>query len=108
MVSFLASESLKQQWITFNRLCKVVKKEHRQCSFIYCGTNSVLRPWFEPGSVHVGFVVDGVALGQVFLRVLWFSPVNLIPPLFHYTEKLKNKSSPSQGCTTSLKAAVRP
>jgi hypothetical protein len=28
-------------------------------------------------SVHVGFVVDKVALGQVFLRVLWFSPVNI-------------------------------
>jgi len=25
-------------------------------------------------------VVDRVALGQVFLRVLWFSPVSLIPP----------------------------
>jgi hypothetical protein len=27
--------------------------------------------------VHVGFVVDKVALGQVFLRVLLFSPVNI-------------------------------
>jgi hypothetical protein len=32
------------------------------------------------GSVYVGFVVDKVALGQVFLRVLRFSPVNIIPP----------------------------
>jgi hypothetical protein len=24
------------------------------------------RPWFDPRSVHVGFVVDKVALGQVF------------------------------------------
>jgi hypothetical protein len=24
------------------------------------------RPGFDPGSVHVGFVVDKVALGQVF------------------------------------------
>jgi hypothetical protein len=38
------------------------------------------RPGFAPGSFHVGFVVDKVALGQVFLRVLWFSPVNIIPP----------------------------
>jgi hypothetical protein len=30
------------------------------------------RPGFDPGSVHVGFVVDKVALGQVFLRVLGF------------------------------------
>jgi hypothetical protein len=28
----------------------------------------------------VGFVVDKVALGQAFLRVLRFSPVNIIPP----------------------------
>jgi hypothetical protein len=38
------------------------------------------RPGFAPGSIHVGFVVDKVALGQVFLRVLRFSPVNIIPP----------------------------
>jgi hypothetical protein len=31
----------------------------------------------------VGFVVDNVALGQAFLRVLWFSPVNIIPQLLH-------------------------
>jgi hypothetical protein len=34
-------------------------------------------PGFVPGSIHVGFVVDEVALGQVFLRVLLFSPVNI-------------------------------
>jgi hypothetical protein len=28
-------------------------------------------------------VMDKVALGQVFLRVLRFSPVNIIPPLRH-------------------------
>jgi hypothetical protein len=42
------------------------------------------RPGFDPGSVHVGFVVDKVALAQVFLRVLRFSPVNFIPPVLHY------------------------
>jgi hypothetical protein len=66
------------------------------------------RPGFDPGSVHVGFVVDNVALGQVFPRVLRFCPVNFIPPVLHYTEKRKNYSSSSQGCTISLKAAVRP
>jgi hypothetical protein len=40
-------------------------------------------PGFDPVSVHVRFVVDKVALGQVFLRVLRFSPVNLIPPVLH-------------------------
>jgi hypothetical protein len=29
----------------------------------------------------VGFVVDRMALGYFFLRVLRFSPVNIIPPL---------------------------
>jgi hypothetical protein len=39
---------------------------------------------------QVGFVVDKVALGQVFPRVLRFSPVNFIPPVLHYKEKRKN------------------
>jgi hypothetical protein len=34
---------------------------------------------FAPGSVHVEFVVDKVALGQVFLRVI-VSPAVIIPP----------------------------
>jgi hypothetical protein len=34
--------------------------------------------------IHVGFVVDKVALGQVFPRVLRFSPVNFIPPMLNY------------------------
>jgi hypothetical protein len=38
------------------------------------------RPRFTPGSIYVGFVVDKVALGQVFLRALRFSPVDNIPP----------------------------
>jgi hypothetical protein len=43
-------------------------------------------PGFDPGSVHVGFVVEKVALGQVFPLVLLFSPVRFIPPVLHYTE----------------------
>jgi hypothetical protein len=35
------------------------------------------RPGFAPGSIHMGFVVDKVSLGQVFLRVLRFYPVNI-------------------------------
>jgi hypothetical protein len=45
---------------------------------------------FDPGSIHVGFVVDKVALGQVFPRVIRFSPVNFIPPVLYYKEKRKN------------------
>jgi hypothetical protein len=67
------------------------------------------RPLTAPGSVHVGFVVDKVALGQVFPRVRRFFPVNFITPVLHYTVKWKMKcSSSSQGCTISFKAAVRP
>jgi hypothetical protein len=44
-------------------------------------------PGFDPGLVLVGFVVDKVALGQVFPRVLRFSPVNFIPPVLRYLEK---------------------
>jgi hypothetical protein len=31
-------------------------------------------------SVHVRFAVNEVALGHVFLRVIRFSPANVIPP----------------------------
>jgi hypothetical protein len=61
------------------------------------------RPGFDPGSVHVRFVVGKVALGQVFPRVLQFSPVNFISPVLHYSEKRKkNKSHSSQGCCGAL------
>jgi hypothetical protein len=36
--------------------------------------------WVRVQVNPVGFVVEKVALGQVFLRVLRFSPVNIIPP----------------------------
>ena len=45
---------------------------------------------FDPGSVHVRFVMDKVALGQVFPRALRFSPVSFIPTVLHYKEKRKN------------------
>jgi hypothetical protein len=45
----------------------------------------------NPGSVYVGFVMDKVELGQVFLRVLRFYPVKFTPPVLHYKEKLKKK-----------------
>jgi hypothetical protein len=31
----------------------------------------------------VGFVVDIVALGQVFLTIRQFSPIDIIPPMLH-------------------------
>jgi hypothetical protein len=50
-------------------------------------------------SVRVGFVVDRVAQGQVFLRVL-FSPVSIIPPLLH-----THLSSPLEVCDSPEQAA---
>jgi hypothetical protein len=44
---------------------------------------SLQRPVFARRPVHVGFVVDKVAMRQVFLRVFRFSPVNIILPLLH-------------------------
>jgi hypothetical protein len=44
---------------------------------------SLCRLVLQPRSVHVGFVVNKVALGQVFLPVLSFSPVNVIPAMLH-------------------------
>jgi hypothetical protein len=41
---------------------------------------SPLRSGFAPKSTHLGFVVDKLAMGQVFLRVLWSYPVHIIPP----------------------------
>jgi hypothetical protein len=41
------------------------------------------RPGLAPSKVNVGFVVDKVALGQVFVRVLLFFPVDIIPLLLH-------------------------
>jgi hypothetical protein len=38
------------------------------------------RPGFAPRSIHVGFIVDIVSLGQVFLRVIRVFPVSIIPP----------------------------
>jgi hypothetical protein len=35
------------------------------------------------GSIHEKFLLDKVALWQVFLRVLRFSPVNYVPPVLH-------------------------
>jgi hypothetical protein len=50
------------------------------------------RPLTVAARVHaqvnpVGFVVGKAALGQVYLRVLRFSPVNIIPSWAPYSRK---------------------
>jgi hypothetical protein len=47
------------------------------------------RVGFAPRSVHVGFV-GKVALGEVSLRVFWFSAVSINPPLSVFTHTTKN------------------
>jgi hypothetical protein len=71
------------------------------------------RPGFDTGSVHVGFVVHNVALGQVFPRVLRFSPVNIIPLVLHYLEERKKRiifitgfQNKPQGCGASVASAA--
>jgi hypothetical protein len=41
------------------------------------------RPGFARVSIHVGFVVDKVALGQIFLLVLRVVHVGIISPVLH-------------------------
>jgi hypothetical protein len=56
--------------------------DHASLSYLVAGLS--LR-WFglNPRPDHVGFVVDGVTLGQVFSRVLWILPIFVIPPMLH-------------------------
>jgi hypothetical protein len=47
------------------------------------------RAGFDPGSVHLGFEVGKVALGQVFSRVFRSSLVIFIPVVLNYWQKDK-------------------
>jgi len=38
---------------------------------------------FDSRLVHAGVVVDNVTLVLDFFRLFWFSPVNIIPLMFH-------------------------
>jgi hypothetical protein len=57
---------------------------HRpECGVVVTGLSS-RRPGFDSRSVNLGFVVDKVALGQVFFpAVLRLSPVRMIPLVLH-------------------------
>jgi len=46
------------------------------------------RPMFDSKPVHVGFVVDKVVQGEVFLRVLRFSLGSIFPPKLHILTNL--------------------
>jgi hypothetical protein len=49
----------------------------------YDARRTLLRAGFDARSVHVGFVVDMVLVGKVFLEVRWFFPVRIIPSVLH-------------------------
>jgi hypothetical protein len=73
------------------------------------------RPLTAEARVRSGFVVDKVALGEDFPRVLRFSPVNFIPPVLNYTEKQKKLitfitglHNKPQGCGASVASAAGP
>jgi hypothetical protein len=69
---------LRQRYEQFN-ISLVVVHQYRLLPADF----SPPRPGFASRLFHVGSVVGKVALGQVFLRVLRFSPVSIIPPLLH-------------------------
>jgi hypothetical protein len=51
---------------------------------LLCGTNCILKIRLSNfTSDHVRFVVDKAAMGQIFLPVLRFSPVSIIPRMLH-------------------------
>jgi hypothetical protein len=74
------------------------------------------RPGLDPGAVHEGFVVDKVALRLVFFPEYFGFPLLISFHRCSITRKNETSflfrfssfSSSSQGCTISVKAAVRP
>jgi hypothetical protein len=55
------------------------------------------------------FVVDKVALGQVFLRLLRFPPVSIIPPVLHthlYLHTVLQRRTNGRSLGTSQKAML--
>jgi hypothetical protein len=49
------------------------------------------KPGLSARSVRVGYVVDRVALRQVFLRVLRVSPIIVVPPMLHACTFIYNR-----------------
>jgi len=41
----------------------------------------VRRPWFDPRAVHVGFMVDKLARGQVSVQLVWLYAFSIFPPM---------------------------
>jgi hypothetical protein len=50
------------------------------------------RSEFVPGHVHMVYVVVKVAIGQVFLQAIRFSPVNIVSQMSHSQLQLRSYS----------------
>ena len=68
----------------------------RQCTAVF----ELRRSDFNPRVLHVGYVVNEVALGQVFLPALWFSSAN------YHSSHLDTYLSLGSGTTDSLETAI--
>jgi hypothetical protein len=66
--------------MTYNSL-RIKKDGHSIAQPINRG-RLITQALVQSQSSHVGFMVDKEAEGQVFLQVIWFSPV-ITPPLPH-------------------------
>jgi len=62
---------------------------------------SPLKPRLNFGPHYLGFVVDKVTMGQVFLPVIWFSPVSINSPL-HTHSSIHHQHYVSELSTASL------
>lgn len=80
-------------WLNNNISYKFISRKQK-CTIEYMGlgkttaqvsvtSSSPWRPGFSLMPVHVGFVVHNVAVGQVSLQALQFSPVHMIQPIPH-------------------------
>jgi hypothetical protein len=59
--------------------------------------------WVDAPSVRVGFVMGKVVLGQVLLRLIRVSPVNIMPPwlsIFIYLWGMNNRPVGSRSSET--------
>lgn len=60
------------------------------------------RPWFSPRPVPVGFVVDKMAPGQVFLWIRRFPPVSILTPTLNTYFRLNTRGQSPKTFTQSL------
>ena len=80
--------TLYAHWVSFSfiqctdcLICKVERELlYRNLGMLYCRRGA---PCSNPGKGYVRFVVDEMALGEIFLQVLQHSSVRIIPPVIY-------------------------